>query len=73
LTQTARNSANAPLVMHWRKWTVKFKVGEREFYYGLMATTRKSVFWCIEFLLLRLRQHVVGNAIAARELLLLSD
>jgi hypothetical protein len=36
LTQTARNSANAPLVMHWRKWTVKFKVGEREFYYGLL-------------------------------------
>jgi hypothetical protein len=22
--------------MHWRKWTVKFKVGEREFYYGLL-------------------------------------
>ena len=35
LTQTARNSANVPLVMHWRKGTVKFKVGEREFYYGL--------------------------------------
>jgi hypothetical protein len=23
--------------MHWRKWTVKFKVGEREFYYCLFT------------------------------------
>jgi hypothetical protein len=37
LTQTARNSANAPLVMHCRKWSVKFKIGEREFYYGLFT------------------------------------
>jgi hypothetical protein len=47
LTQTARNSANAPLVMHWRKWTVKFKVGEREFYYCLFTDLDEAKRVCV--------------------------
>jgi hypothetical protein len=47
LDANGAQSANAPLVMHWRKWTVKFKIGEREFYYGLFTDLDEAKRVCV--------------------------